>query len=112
MIKARIDKNGYFISNYTPENVQEGWVMVDAYNGNFIKPKWDGNEWVEGASVQDIAQWKASKISALKIEQFNELQQTDWYIIRQVDTGEQVPEHVQKERTDIRLKYESLISNV
>jgi hypothetical protein len=69
-------------------------------------------QWVEGASVQDIAQWKASKISALKIDQFNELQQTDWYIIRQVDTGEHVPEQIQQDRAAIRAKYDSLINEL
>jgi hypothetical protein len=112
MIKAKIDKDGYYISNYTPEHVQEGWIMVEAYDGNFINPKWDGNQWVEGASVQDVAQWKAAKIGSLKIDQYNELQPTDWYIIRQVDTGEPVPENIQQERASIRAKYDELINQL
>lgn len=110
MIKARIDNEGYFISNYTPDRVQDDWIMVEQYTGEFIKPKWDGTKWVDTANDVEKTDDVARKINILKNEQFAELQPTDWYIIRQMDTGEPVPEHIRKQRACIRTKYNALIA--
>jgi hypothetical protein len=110
IIKARIDENGYFISNYTENHIKEEWHMVEPYNGTFIQPKWNGSQWIEGATEQQHSEWLAGKIALLKAEQFAELQPTDWYIIRQMDTGVPVPEHIREQRAAIRAKYDALIA--
>lgn len=52
------------VSHYT---MQEGENLIDcecaplrkvhAEADGFIKPKWDGTEWVEGATEEEIAEW-------------------------------------------------------
>ena len=111
-MKARIDKDGYFISNYTENRIEKDWQMVEQYIGSFIQPMWNGYKWIEGATTQDREEYISSKIASLKSDQFVELQPTDWYIIRKIDTGEPVPEHIRNEREAIRAKYNSLIEKL
>jgi len=44
----------------------------------------------------------------LNIEQFNELQPTDWYFVRKVELGIDVPDEIILERLAIRKKYDDL----
>lgn len=71
-MKALIDKNGFFISNYSFEWLEENktekingeyvnkWKLVDAYNEDLklFKPKWDYSlkVFVEGATSEDVNQ--------------------------------------------------------
>lgn len=109
-MKARIDEDGYFISNYTEDRIEKDWQMVEQYIGSFIRPMWDSHKWIEGATTRDREEYISSKIASLKSDQFVELQPTDWYIIRKIDTGEPVPENISNDRAAIRAKYSALIA--
>ena len=42
--------------------LQVGESLLDAPPpGNFVRPKWAGEAWVEGASADEIAEWEAQQ---------------------------------------------------
>lgn len=47
----------------------------------------------------------------LNKEQYEELEPTDWYFIRYIETGEEIPKEIKEERTNIREKYYKLKIN-
>lgn len=50
-----------FIQNY-PEIVQ-GWVFTEVEpNSELIKPTWNGTQWIEGATAQEISDYNALKV--------------------------------------------------
>lgn len=52
------------------------------------------------------------KIEKLNIEQNLELQKTDWYYIRAIETGIEIPIDILQERISIREKYDNLKLNI
>ena len=38
--------------------MQEEYIAVKQYKGNFIKPKWDGSKWIESATEEEIKAWQ------------------------------------------------------
>ncbi|NFG60528.1 hypothetical protein [Clostridium sp. CMCC3677] len=68
--KTIIDKNGFiidmcvlFIDN-KPQyfEVIEDIQIVNRYTGDYVKPKWDfeKEEWIEGATEEEIKEWEES----------------------------------------------------
>lgn len=56
-MKHRINENGFYISSYNDNYVNENYTFIteDLPNpNNFYKIQWDGNEWAEGATQQEI----------------------------------------------------------
>lgn len=51
-------------------------------------------------------------INQLNKMQYNELQTTDWYFVRKVELGIEVPQEILDERDSIRKKYNDLKANV
>ena len=51
-------------------------------------------------------------INQLNEMQYNELKSTDWYFVRKVELGAEVPNEVIESRLAIRLKYDNLKANV
>ena len=64
--KSIIDSNGNMICNCVLfiEDIPQCFVMneecksVDFCMGNFVKPKWNGQEWIESATEEEIEAWK------------------------------------------------------
>ena len=75
------------------------------YNGNFIDPIWNGSEWIEGATPEEIAEQELEQQKFLKQQQYEELLETDWYVVRFVETGVKIPEEILQQRHEIRNKY-------
>lgn len=53
---------------------------------------------------------KTEAIDKLKKDCYNELALTDWYFVRKIDIGIDVPEEVIEQRNEIRKKYNDLIN--
>lgn len=68
-------------------------------------------EYSDYLSEEEILQIKEQKIEELKKQQYKELQETDWYYIRNIETGVEIPEDIKELRSTIRSKYDSLINN-
>lgn len=54
---------------------------------------------------------KTEAIDKLKKECYDELALTDWYFVRKMDIGVEVPKEIIEERNEIRKKYNDLIFN-
>ena len=49
-----------------------------------------------------LEELKAEKIQQVKRQAYNLLKETDWYIVRQQETGKEIPQDVLDERQSIR----------
>lgn len=68
---------------------------------NVVKP-------TDFMTEEDIKEDNRLKFVELDKLQFNELKVTDWYYIRKMDTGEEIPEDIIRQREEIRLRYNGL----
>ena len=65
MIKRIIDSNGLFLRDDFEAN--EGEIALDvAPAQGFYQPKWDGTQWVEGATQEYIDNLLASQVTLAK----------------------------------------------
>lgn len=55
---------------------------------------------------------KEIKINEIKQIQYQELSITDWYFTRYIETGQEVPLEIKKQRLDIKEKYDNLIREI
>jgi hypothetical protein len=117
-MKARILETGRCIL-YTQEfldfkgNEISDWNLTDILpSSDLLIPIWNGLEWVEGITEQELQIRKQQKIDELNRFQFDELSVTDWYIIRKLDTGTEIPLDVFSQRNEIRLKYNNLKNGI
>lgn len=55
---------------------------------------------------------KNEAIDKLKKECYDELALTDWYFVRKIDIGVEVPKEVIEQRNEIRKKYNDLIFKI
>ena len=53
-----------------------------------------------------LEELKEQKIEQVKRKAYNLLSETDWYIVRQLETGKEIPQDVLNERERIRNKSE------
>lgn len=74
----------------------------------YINLKFDGLVYFEGATIEEIAQAENAKKQSQKLEVYNELLLTDWYVVRYVETGVSIPSEILAERQAIRNRYEIL----
>ncbi|WP_321994840.1 hypothetical protein [Clostridium butyricum] len=72
--KSIIDKNGFIIERCVlfiedmPQYfvITESMQILDMYNGNLIRPKWTGVEWIEGATDEEIRAWEENNKPVVK----------------------------------------------
>lgn len=74
----------------------------------YINLKFDGLVYFEGATIEEIVQAQNAKKQAQKLEIYNELLLTDWYVVRFAETGIAIPSEILAERQAIRNRYETL----
>lgn len=67
---------------------------------------------VDKTFTETLAELKANKISDLKSIAGSKLSQTDWYIIREADSGEATPDSVRGERAATRTKSDSIEAEI
>lgn len=58
MIVSTIIKNSdVFGGNYDSDNIPENKIEVNVlYTGNYLFPKWNSTQWIEGATTEEIAE--------------------------------------------------------
>ena len=61
---------------------------------------------------ETLAELKANKISDLKSIVGSKLSLTDWYIIREADSGEATPDSIRGERAALRTKSDSIEAEI
>jgi len=117
-MKARINLDNSLGGIYTDEFIEKSelvsnWNLTDNLpSTDLFIPIFDNGQWIEGATEEDFNKKNEVLISQLKQQQFQELQPTDFYFIRNIETGVEIPQSVLDERTAIRLKYQELENNI
>lgn len=113
-MKARILEDNKCIL-YTQEfldfkgNETLDWNLTDILPSlDLLVPIWNGFEWIESITEVELQIIKQQKINELNKLQFEELYLTDWYIIRKLDIGIEIPLEIINQRNEIRLKYNNL----
>lgn len=61
---------------------------------------------------ETLSELKEQKISQLKIATSVKLSETDWYIIREYDSGEATPSNIRGERAALRSKSDSMEAEI
>lgn len=67
---------------------------------------------IEMPIEETLTELKEGKISELKSEVGGLLSQTDWYIIREADSGEATPDSIRGERAALRTKSDSIEAEI
>lgn len=67
---------------------------------------------IEKPIKETLAELKEQKVSQLKSMIGGQLSQTDWYIIRESDSGEPTPQSIKDERAALRSKSDSIEAEV
>jgi len=88
--------------NYLIEELSEIKLVGDVYTYDVI----------EKPIKETLAELKSDKINSLKFNVGKRLSVTDWYIIRNADTGTEVPQSIKDERLDIRTKGDSIEAEI
>jgi hypothetical protein len=82
------------------------WQLTEVLpSKSLLKPLWNGSEWIEGVTPEEIEEQELEQQKLLKQQQYEELLPTDWYVVRFVETGIPVPEEILQQRQEIRNKY-------
>ena len=67
---------------------------------------------IEKPMIETLAKLKSEKVSALKSEVSFLLSKTDWYIIREADSGESTPTNIRGERAALRTKSDTIEAEI
>lgn len=67
---------------------------------------------IEKPFPNTLSQYKLDKIFDLKQQVAQKLRGTDWYIIREADSGELTPQSIKDERADLRAKSNELETQI
>ena len=67
---------------------------------------------IEKPIKETLAELKANKVSELKSTVGLELSKTDWYIIREADSGEATPQSIKDERATLRAESNAIEADI
>ena len=67
---------------------------------------------IEKPIKETLAELKANKVGELKSMIGGKLSQTDWYIIREADSGQATPQSIKDERAALRTKSDSIEAEI
>lgn len=75
-MKTRIIHNkpaGNFTNNFIADNkeIVKDWELVKLYDGTFINPYWNGTEWVESATTEELLNYEITKINEYRHKIYN-----------------------------------------
>lgn len=109
---SRIDENGYLLGNF--QDSESDWIIADVtYNGKMLFPKWDGTEWVETATTEQIEQNRSFKIEELRILYRNKIDDVVKEAVqRNIIEGTPIPQEVIDERQRLRNEYNTLVNEL
>jgi hypothetical protein len=93
-----------FVPSEGFEKIQLSENDINLLQTLFVKKRIE-NQWIEGATQEEIQQQELEQKKILKQQQYEELLPTDWYVVRFIETGIPVPEEILQQRQAIREKY-------
>ena len=68
------------LNNFINGALVSEWILVDEYLENFVSPIWNGTEFIEGATPEEIAEQTLSKIALH--EKYPEVQGMNWQLLQ------------------------------
>ena len=115
--KSWNDENGLHL------NIKEGFgfkdVVTPTYDSRIEELsaiKLDGDVYtydvIDRVIVQTLAELKTQKINNLKHSIGSQLSKTDWYVIREADSGEATPTNIRGERAELRTQSDSIEAEI
>ena len=105
MIKqvSKIDSEGFFVEPVIideNDSLPPDLIAIPIPEG-FYKPRWDGTQWVEGMTQEEADVLKKRQEDMNKaIEYRKYLAETDWYVMRKLETGQEIPPDVEAKRQE------------
>ena len=90
------------VCNYLIEELSEIKLVGDVYTYDVI----------EKPIKETLAELKEQKVSQLKSNIGGQLSQTDWYIIREADSGEATPQSIKDDRAALRTKSNTIEAEI
>ena len=88
--------------NYLTEELSEIKLVGDVYTYDVI----------EKPIKETLAELKKQKVSQLKSMVGEQLSSTDWYIIREADSGQATPQSIKDDRAALRTKSDSIEAEI
>lgn len=76
-MKHRVNEQGFLIDSYSDNYPQfkEDWILIEVpITESFIKPKWNGSKWIEGATTEEIAYFEAKDVLKKETEMYRKRQ--------------------------------------
>ena len=67
----RVDEQGFLICSYTESYpyFQQDWILIsEPITQSFIKAKWNGSQWIEGTTTEEIAEERNKKAVEIDLE--------------------------------------------
>jgi hypothetical protein len=113
-MKARILNNeltGIYTNDFISKNLDKvingqlvsEWELTEILpSENLLKPLWKGTTWIEGATPEEITEQENQQKQELKRQAHEELLKTDWYVVRFVERGIEIPKEILEQRQLIR----------
>ena len=109
--------------NGTHFNIKEGFGFLDV-----VTPTYDSRveelsaiklvdnvytyDVIDRVIVKTLAELKTQKIDNLKSIIGSQLEKTDWYVIREADSGEATPTNIRGERAELRTQSDSIEAEI
>lgn len=105
----KIDENGFYIEpvlfNDSVKDFPSDIILKNWQDKRLYRPKFDYemDDWVEGMPQKEIDHAvEKTRIYNQYVEAKLYLQETDWYVMRKIETGEEIPGDVAIKREESR----------
>ncbi len=107
-----IDDSGFlqYATPFLP--VKEKYIEIEP-NDAFVKPQFVNNEWVEGATQQEINAIIDEKKAALKKEYSDKIDAVvNEFVQKKIITGEEIPEEIKQKWQQLIYEFNNKILNL
>jgi hypothetical protein len=117
--KSWSDENGVHLNIKNHYSLGFKDVIIPSFNSKFqeitnlhLEEDVYTYDVVEIPIKETISKLKEQKIAELKVKVGNELSKTDWYIIREADSGQLTPTEIRAERASLRTKSDTIEAEI
>lgn len=117
--KSWSDENGVHLNIKNHDSLGFKDVIIPSFNSKFqeitnlhLEEDVYTYDVVEIPIKETISKLKEQKIAELKVKVGNELSKTDWYIIREADSGQLTPTEIRAERASLRTKSDTIEAEI
>ena len=103
-----INENGTCGGIVGTKPTHNNWTLTP-YLGGFVKEFWDGSEWVESATLEEILQFEQEKFNELDIEYTQKISNlVEKHVQKNIIDGTPIPKEILNERERLKAEFYSL----